>query len=90
MENQAEAGSLTIDQNGRVVIPAGMRKSLGIKPGDKLAAFIENDRLVIMSREALLLDLRERFRRRPGKPSVLEVLRRERAREVARERKRLK
>ena len=34
-----------INENGRVVVPASFRKALGIKPGDKLAATLEEDGL---------------------------------------------
>jgi AbrB family looped-hinge helix DNA binding protein len=38
---------LTLNENGRVVIPASMRTALGIQAGDELAMRIEDDELRI-------------------------------------------
>jgi AbrB family looped-hinge helix DNA binding protein len=35
----------TINENGRIVIPASFRRVLGIRPGDTIVLRIENDEL---------------------------------------------
>jgi AbrB family looped-hinge helix DNA binding protein len=35
----------TINENGRIVIPAPFRRALGIRPGDTIVLRIENDEL---------------------------------------------
>ena len=35
----------TINENGRIVIPASFRRALGIRPGDAIVLRIENDEL---------------------------------------------
>ncbi|MDX1658499.1 MAG: AbrB/MazE/SpoVT family DNA-binding domain-containing protein [Nitriliruptorales bacterium] len=36
-----------VDDLGRIVIPAGLRKSLGIREGDALEVLVEGDRVVL-------------------------------------------
>jgi AbrB family looped-hinge helix DNA binding protein len=38
---------LTLNQKSQVVISKAMRKSLGLKPGDQLAAVVEGDKIVL-------------------------------------------
>ena len=38
---------LTLNQKSQIVISKGIRKSLGLKPGDQLAASVEGDKLVL-------------------------------------------
>ena len=40
-------GVATIGERGQVVIPAGVRKSLKVKPGDKLIVLFRPDRKLI-------------------------------------------
>lgn len=85
MASRLEPESLLLDRSGRVVIPASLRKELKVKPGDRLLAWVEEDRLVIRPRSELVRELRERFRRRPGEESLTKTLRRARDKEVAHE-----
>ena len=40
-------GAVTIGERGQLVIPAGLRKALNIKPGDQLMVFSKLDKKVI-------------------------------------------
>jgi AbrB family looped-hinge helix DNA binding protein len=40
-------GSVTIGERGQLVIPAGLRKALNIRPGDQLMIFAKLDKRVI-------------------------------------------
>ena len=78
-----ETESLLMDRNGRVVIPASIRRALKVKPGDRLVAWVEGGHLIIHTRAQVVADLKERFKRRPGEESLTESLRRERDAEAA-------
>ena len=77
-----EPQSLLHDRHGRVVIPASLRRVLNLKPGDRLVAWVEKDRLIVRPRAELVRDLRARFRRRPGEESLTQTLRRMRDEEL--------
>ena len=51
-----QAIELSVGKQGRIVIPACLRKQLAIKPGSQLLARVENGRLV-METKAQLWDL---------------------------------
>jgi AbrB family looped-hinge helix DNA binding protein len=42
-----EETRMRVNENGRVVIPASIRKSLGIHPGDEIVLRVEDDELRI-------------------------------------------
>ena len=44
---------LTIDRSGRVVLPSSFRRALGLVPGDRVVAYLEGDRVVLIRFEAL-------------------------------------
>jgi AbrB family looped-hinge helix DNA binding protein len=75
--------ALRIGPQGRVVIPASLRKEMGVSGGDTLVAWIENNRLIMESREKVEEDLWERFRRVKG--SLTKDLIKERRKEAKRE-----
>jgi len=77
-----EPESLLLDRHGRVVIPVSLRRALNVKPGDRLVAWVEKDRLIVRPRAELVRDLRARFRRRPGEESLTKTLRRMRDEEL--------
>ncbi|MCX6618419.1 MAG: AbrB/MazE/SpoVT family DNA-binding domain-containing protein [Acidobacteria bacterium] len=77
-----EPQSLLLDRHGRVVIPASLRRVLNLKPGDRLVAWVEKDRLIVRPRAELVRDLRARFRRRPGEDRLTQTLRRMRDEEL--------
>ena len=47
---------------GRVVVPAPIRKALGFQPGETLVARVEDDHLVIEKPESVERRIRARFR----------------------------
>ena len=69
---------------GRVVVPAPIRKALGFQPGDTLVARVEDDHLVIEKPESVERRIRARFRR-SGKRSLADELIAERREEAGRE-----
>ena len=54
MNTQSAATPLQVGPQGRIVIPAAVRQSLGIEPGDTLVARVEDGRLVLETRAHLL------------------------------------
>ena len=77
-ENEVQIGA-----QGRVVIPAGLRKALKLKPGDRLVARKVGDSLVLERRETVERRLRERFRHIPRDISLADELITERRAEAA-------
>jgi AbrB family looped-hinge helix DNA binding protein len=77
---------LRIGPQGRVVIPAELRRELGIEPGETLMAHVEPGRLVLERRGEILSRLRSELRAatQPGTSMVDELLA-ERRREARRE-----
>ncbi len=71
----------TLGERGQVVVPSGARKSMRLKPGDKLAFFVRHDDILCMIKadaiERVLLNLTRQFR---GLISPLSALRRVRSR----------
>ncbi len=46
---------------GRLVIPAGLRRALGFEKGDRLVARMENSRLIIEKVDRIKQGLKDRF-----------------------------
>ena len=69
---------------GRVVVPAPIRKALGFRPGDTLVARVEDDHLVIEKPESVERRIRDRFRKSRGR-SLADELLSERGEEARRE-----
>jgi len=78
LENEVQIGA-----QGRVVIPAALRKALKLKPGDRLIIHREGDRIVLERRESLERRLWEMFEHIPKEVSLVDELIAER-REAAR------
>lgn len=80
----AEEARVRVSQNGRVVIPASFRKTLGIKVGDEVLLRIRDDELRITTQQRRIQHAQHRARRylKPGTSLVDELLaeRREAAR----------
>ena len=85
---EREVAEVTIGRQGRLVIPAPLRRRLGIAAGDVLVARAEDDRLVLERREAVLARLRRRFAKVPAEISLVDELLAERREEARRERRR--
>jgi AbrB family looped-hinge helix DNA binding protein len=52
---------VSVGPKGRVVIPAGIRRTLGIEEGSELVAFVEGEAVVLVSRSAIKSRLRSMF-----------------------------
>ena len=80
--------SVTVGKQGRFVIPAELRRSLGLKEGDKLIAREEAGRLVLEKPEVIEQRLRARLAHVPKERSLVDELiaeRREAAKKEAEE-----
>lgn len=69
-----EQTEVRVGPQGRVVIPAEIRRILGLKTGAALIARIENGRLVLEKRENILVRLRSRFAQIPKEVSLADEL----------------
>lgn len=77
---------VTLRPQGRLVVPAALRRRLGIATGDILIARAEDGRLVLERRDAVLARMRGRFAAVPADVSLVDDLLAERRSEVDRER----
>ena len=77
---------LRVNENGRVVIPAEFRKTLGIKAGDEVIARVEDDELRITTVKARIARAQRLVRQyiKPGR-SLADELIAERRREARNE-----
>ena len=80
VSNEVQLGA-----QGRLVIPAALRKALNLEPGDRLIARQEGDTLVLERREALENRLKDRFRHVPVSVSLVDELIAERRVDAANE-----
>lgn len=85
MEKSANQATVTVGPQGRLVIPSQIRNELHISPGDVLVAVVDNERLVLEKREAVLRRLRRRFSKVPAGVSLADELIAERRVEARRE-----
>ena len=76
---------MRLGRQGRLVIPAELRRKLGLNDGDELVARDEDGRLVIEPRSAVLTRIRRRLRTLPTEVSLVDDLLAERRREAQRE-----
>ncbi|HEX5904369.1 MAG TPA: AbrB/MazE/SpoVT family DNA-binding domain-containing protein [Actinomycetota bacterium] len=76
---------VNVGPQGRIVIPARIRRELGLGEGTPLALRTDGDRLILEPREALLKRVRERYARPRGKGRLSDELIRERRQEARRE-----
>lgn len=83
MARSSAATVVKVGPQGRLVIPAALRKALKLEPGAELVARIEGEQLIMERREAVERRLKSRFAHIPKSVSLaLELLaqRREEAR----------
>ncbi|MGH2457668.1 MAG: AbrB/MazE/SpoVT family DNA-binding domain-containing protein [Chloroflexota bacterium] len=80
-----ETARVRVGPQGRIVIPAALRHSLGIDVGDTLVARSENGRLVLEKPEAIMARIWEMFRDLPPGVSLADELIAERRAEAMRE-----
>ena len=78
IKNEVQLGA-----QGRVVIPAHLRKSMDLKPGDRLVARQDGDSIVLEKRGNLVKRLQARFANIPGEISLVDELINERQAEAA-------
>lgn len=84
----SEAVSVNMGKQGRLVIPAGIRRSLQLNEGDKLIVREESGRLVLEKPEIVEQRLKARLAHLPKERSVVDELiaeRREAAKKEAEE-----
>ena len=64
-ENDTKKQSVTsrVNDNGRIVIPANIRKSMGLKPGDVVVMSLEDGVLRIESQLARIRRIQEEFKK---------------------------
>lgn len=77
--------TVRVGEQGRLVIPVELRRSLGIKPGETLVARVEDGRLVLERREVILDRVRSWFAGIPSDVSLVDELIAERREEARRE-----
>ncbi|MEN8131616.1 MAG: AbrB/MazE/SpoVT family DNA-binding domain-containing protein [Pseudomonadota bacterium] len=87
MAKNKRHNEVQVGAQGRVVIPAGLRKALNLKPGDRLIARQEGERLVLERRETIEKRLQDRFRHMPRQVSLVDELIAEHRAEAAKEAK---
>ncbi len=85
MKKPLASAKVPVGPQGRLVIPSEIRRQLGIAPGDILIALVEDERLVLEKREAVLQRLRRRFARIPVGVSLADDLISERRTESRRD-----
>lgn len=52
-DHTSEFALVQLDRHGRLVVPASLRRALGLKPGDRLVIRREGERLVLERFEAV-------------------------------------
>lgn len=83
MADTTRVQRVRVGPQGRLVIPAALRRELGLAPGEDLVGWVEGDRLVLRPRRAVEAELWAMFPE--GEPSLAEQLLAERRTEAARE-----
>lgn len=76
---------LTINNQGRIVIPAPMRHALGVKAGDEIIARIDGRRIVLETPDTVLARIRSWFADVPSDVSLVDELIAERRQEAVRD-----
>jgi AbrB family looped-hinge helix DNA binding protein len=77
----------TISSKGQVIIPAELRKRLGLKKGVRAVWREDKGQLVLTTIDRILDEIQGSLKPRPGQPSMFEELFKERAREREREKR---
>jgi len=85
MSEVAASVEISLGRQGRVVIPASLRRSLGLEEGDRLVARQEAGRLVLEKPDQIKQRLKARFAQVPAERSLAHELIAERREESLRE-----
>lgn len=72
--DKTSSSTVTVGPQGRLVIPSEIRRKMGIGSGDVLLALVEDQRLVLEKREAVLQRLLRRFEHVPAEVSLSDDL----------------
>ncbi|MBA3920742.1 MAG: AbrB/MazE/SpoVT family DNA-binding domain-containing protein [Nostocaceae cyanobacterium] len=81
----SKAVKVHLGRQGRLVIPAALRRSLGFQDGDTLIAHQEEGRLVLEKTETIKLRVKARFSQVPDDTSLVDELIAERREEAKKE-----
>lgn len=84
MDGSPEQARINVGPQGRVVIPARIRRSLSIEPGDTLVVRVVEGRIVLEKRADVLARVRGRFEGVPEGVSLADDLISERRKEARR------
>jgi len=85
MSEMSASVEVSLGRQGRLVIPAPLRRSLGLEDGDRLVARQEADRLVLEKPEQIKQRLKARFAQVPVERRLVNELIAERREECRRE-----
>ena len=85
MAKVLEQTKVNVGPQGRIVIPARLRRALEIEPGDTLVARLEDGRIILEKRASILARVRRRFAGIPREVSLSDELIAERRKEAERE-----
>lgn len=85
MSDNTAPVDVSLGRQGRLVIPAPLRRSLGLEEGDRLVARQDGNRLVIEKPEQIKQRLKARFAQVPAERRLVEELLAERRQEGRRE-----
>jgi AbrB family looped-hinge helix DNA binding protein len=82
MNSDTQQTEVRLGQQGRVVIPAPLRRTLGLKPGQILVARIENGCLTLEKPEHILGRIKARYAKLPRDVNLADELIHERRSEA--------
>ena len=85
MDELTKSVEVHLGRQGRLVIPASLRRSLGFETGDALIAREEEGRLVLEKQETIKRRLKARFAQVPKNRSLADELIMERREEAIKE-----
>lgn len=85
MAARGSSNEIQVGAQGRLVIPAALRKALNLRPGDRLVARKVGDSLVLERRETIEKRLWEMYAQIPKEVSLVDELIAERRAEALRE-----
>lgn len=61
MASKGQSNEVQVGAQGRLVIPASLRQSMGLRPGDKLVARQVGDSIILERRDAVERRIKARF-----------------------------
>jgi AbrB family looped-hinge helix DNA binding protein len=85
MAHSHERAEVRLGPQGRLVVPAPLRKRLGVEVGDTMIARVEDDRLVLEKRDAIIARLHAQFQAIPADVDLAAELIQERRAEAQRD-----